>query len=214
MGATVNVKLNKSYEMQHGPSDSVSSIGFSPSSYGSSLNDVQVLCSTLKDDDSTMFTRGCDKTEKLWPLMSGGQLIQDVVHDASIKEVALIEQLNYLVEPQLSGSVSCLSCSPKLNYSVATSWDNQIRCGKSQAKAAISHDQQGVDAGGHAGDSSLGLLDLVEPLTEQLLVAVYSFGQSSQQAEDAYSRGMEKLQQILVQSLHLSPWELLVWQIK
>ncbi|ONK74228.1 uncharacterized protein A4U43_C03F4110 [Asparagus officinalis] len=146
--------VDGTHMVQHEPSDSVSSIGFSP--------------------------RGCDKIEKLWPLTSGGQLIQDV-------------------EPRLSGSVSCLVFSPKLNYSVATSWDNQ-----------------GVDAGGHAWDSSLGLLasSNLEPLTEQLLVAVYSFRQSSQQAEDAYSRGMEKLQQILVESLHPSPWELLVWQIK
>lgn len=44
----------------------------------------------------------------------------------------------------------------------------------------------------------------LEPLTEQQLVAVYNLQQSSQQAEDALSQGMDKLQQTLAESLTTS----------
>lgn len=45
----------------------------------------------------------------------------------------------------------------------------------------------------------------LEPLTEQQLVAVYNLQQSSQQAEDALSQGMDKLQQTLSESLTSDP---------
>lgn len=41
----------------------------------------------------------------------------------------------------------------------------------------------------------------LEPLTEQQLVAIYNLQQSSQQAEDALSQGMEALQQSLAETL-------------
>ncbi|KAJ0975143.1 hypothetical protein J5N97_017108 [Dioscorea zingiberensis] len=48
----------------------------------------------------------------------------------------------------------------------------------------------------------------LEPLTEQQLVAVYNLQQSSQQAEDALSQGMDKLQQTLAETLTADPLDL------
>lgn len=45
------------------------------------------------------------------------------------------------------------------------------------------------------------LVNQLEPLTEQQLVGIYNLQQSSQQAEDALSQGMEALQQSLVETL-------------
>lgn len=45
------------------------------------------------------------------------------------------------------------------------------------------------------------LVNQLEPLTEQQLVGVYNLQQSSQQAEDALSQGMEALQQSLAETL-------------
>ncbi|GFS44319.1 TGACG motif-binding factor 6 [Actinidia rufa] len=45
------------------------------------------------------------------------------------------------------------------------------------------------------------LMNQLEPLTEQQLVGIYSLQQSSQQAEDALSQGMEALQQSLAETL-------------
>ncbi|WOK92147.1 transcription factor tga1 [Canna indica] len=45
------------------------------------------------------------------------------------------------------------------------------------------------------------LLPQLDPLTEQQLLAVYNLQQSSQQAEDALSQGMDKLQQTLSETL-------------
>jgi transcription factor TGA len=55
------------------------------------------------------------------------------------------------------------------------------------------------------GTFSLYLLQIiipqVEPLTEQQLMAICNLQQSSQQAEDALSQGMESLQQSLADTL-------------
>ncbi|KAI4345201.1 hypothetical protein L6164_012344 [Bauhinia variegata] len=45
------------------------------------------------------------------------------------------------------------------------------------------------------------LVPLIEPLTEQQLVDVQNLGQSCQQAEDALSQGMDKLQQTLAETV-------------
>ena len=45
----------------------------------------------------------------------------------------------------------------------------------------------------------------LDPLTEQQVVAVYNLQQSSQQAEDALSQGMDKLQQTLAETLTSYP---------
>lgn len=57
----------------------------------------QVLCSTWKDDGMTVFSGGCDKTVKMWPLMTGGQPATVAAHDAPVKELAWIPQMNLLV---------------------------------------------------------------------------------------------------------------------
>uniref|UniRef100_A0A7N2M2M4 DOG1 domain-containing protein n=1 Tax=Quercus lobata TaxID=97700 RepID=A0A7N2M2M4_QUELO len=45
------------------------------------------------------------------------------------------------------------------------------------------------------------LVNQLKPLTEQQLVGIYNLQQSSQQAEDAVSQGMEALQQSLAETL-------------
>ncbi|KDO36257.1 hypothetical protein CISIN_1g045566mg, partial [Citrus sinensis] len=55
-----------------------------------------VLCSTWKDDGTTVFSGGCDKQVKMWPLLSGGQPVTVAMHDAPIKEVAWIPEMNLL----------------------------------------------------------------------------------------------------------------------
>ncbi|GMY19483.1 TGACG-sequence-specific DNA-binding protein TGA-2.1-like [Fagus crenata] len=45
------------------------------------------------------------------------------------------------------------------------------------------------------------LVNQLEPLTEQQLVGIYNLQQSSQEAEDALSQGMEALQQSLAKTL-------------
>lgn len=54
------------------------------------------MCSAWKDDGTTVFSGGCDKQVKMWPLMSGGQPITVAMHDAPVKEVAWIPEMNLL----------------------------------------------------------------------------------------------------------------------
>lgn len=56
----------------------------------------------------TVFSGGCDKQVKMWPLLSGGQPTVFSGHEAPIKELAWVPQMNLLV----SGS-----------------WDKTLRCG-------------------------------------------------------------------------------------
>lgn len=58
---------------------------------------LQVLCSAWKDDGSTVFSGGCDKIVKMWPLFSGGQSVTVAMHDGPIKEIAWIDKMNLLV---------------------------------------------------------------------------------------------------------------------
>ncbi|KAG9160136.1 hypothetical protein Leryth_015035 [Lithospermum erythrorhizon] len=120
-----NTNPNKSAEVAQPPTDSVSSLSFSPKSNhliatswdnqvrcweimksGTNVysapkaaiaHDQPVLCSAWKDDGTTVFSGGCDKLVKMWPLQSGGQPVQVAVHDAPIKEMAWIPEMNVLV---------------------------------------------------------------------------------------------------------------------
>lgn len=67
----------------------------------------QVLCSAWKDDGTTVFTGGCDKQVKMWPLLSGGQPTTVAMHDAPVKEVAWIPQMNLLVSGSWDKTVRC-----------------------------------------------------------------------------------------------------------
>ncbi|THG08740.1 hypothetical protein TEA_027101 [Camellia sinensis var. sinensis] len=60
-------------------------------------HDLPVLCSTWKDDGTTVFSGGCDKQVKMWPLLSGGQPMTVAMHDAPISEIAWIPEMNLLV---------------------------------------------------------------------------------------------------------------------
>ncbi|KAL7199870.1 hypothetical protein ACSBR2_022055 [Camellia fascicularis] len=60
-------------------------------------HDLPVLCSTWKDDGTTVFSGGCDKQVKMWPLLSGGQPMTVAMHDAPITEIAWIPEMNLLV---------------------------------------------------------------------------------------------------------------------
>lgn len=57
----------------------------------------QVLCSAWKDDGTTVFSAGCDKIVKMWPLMSGAAATPIGQHDAPIREMAYINEMNLLV---------------------------------------------------------------------------------------------------------------------
>ncbi|KAJ8747822.1 hypothetical protein K2173_014994 [Erythroxylum novogranatense] len=55
--------------------------------------------------------------------------------------------------------------------------------------------------GGRSSELLKLLVNQLEPLTEQQVMAIYNLQQSSQQAEDALSQGMEALQQSLAETL-------------
>ncbi|KAF3648304.1 Protein RAE1 [Capsicum annuum] len=122
--ATTNTNPNKSIEVQQPPADSVTSLCFSPKAnllvatswdnqvrcwevMGSGTNtgtvpkaaishEQPVLCSAWKDDGTTVFSGGCDKQVKMWPL-SGSQPVTVGMHDAPVKELAWIPETNLLV---------------------------------------------------------------------------------------------------------------------
>jgi len=112
---------NKSFEIIQPPNDSISSLSFSPKANylvatswdnqvrcwevlqtGASLpkaamsHDQPVLCSTWKDDGTAVFSAGCDKQAKMWPLLTGGQPVTVAMHDAPIKDIAWIPEMNLL----------------------------------------------------------------------------------------------------------------------
>ncbi|KAL4614724.1 hypothetical protein ACB092_07G074100 [Castanea dentata] len=120
-----NPNPNNSFEVGQPPNDSVSSLSFSPKANflvatswdsqvrcweitrggtslasmprASILHEQPVLCSTWKDDGTTVFSGGCDKQVKMWPLISGGQPVTVAMHDAPIKEIAWVPEMNLLV---------------------------------------------------------------------------------------------------------------------
>ena len=57
---------------------------------------MQVLCSTWKDDGTTIFSVSCDKQAKMWPLLTRGQPVTVAMHDETIKEIAWIPAMNLL----------------------------------------------------------------------------------------------------------------------
>ncbi|KAM5571442.1 protein RAE1-like [Rosa sericea] len=125
MSAFMNHNPNNSFEVAQPPSDSVSSLSFSPKSnllvstswdnqvrcwdiqkIGTNIaaapkssfsHDHPVLCSTWKDDGMAVFSGGCDRQVKMWSLMSGGQTSTVAMHDAPIKEIAWIPEMALLV---------------------------------------------------------------------------------------------------------------------
>ncbi|TVU02536.1 hypothetical protein EJB05_51960 [Eragrostis curvula] len=122
VAGAANPNPNKSIEVNPAPADSVSSLSFSPKANhlvatswdnevrcwevlaggqcqakASIKHDHPVLCSAWKDDGTTVFTGGCDKQVKVWPLLSGGQPTTLTGHEAPVKELAWIPQLNLLV---------------------------------------------------------------------------------------------------------------------
>lgn len=113
---------NKSFEVVQPPSDGISSLSFSPKAnhlvatswdnqvrcweiqqFGASVpkaaisHDQPVLCSSWKDDGTTVFSGGCDKQAKMWPLLSGGQAVTVGMHEAPIKDIEWIPEMNLLV---------------------------------------------------------------------------------------------------------------------
>uniref|UniRef100_A0A7N0T199 Uncharacterized protein n=1 Tax=Kalanchoe fedtschenkoi TaxID=63787 RepID=A0A7N0T199_KALFE len=95
---------------------------------------------------------------------------------------------------------------------VTAHYDDIFRLKDTAAKADVFHILSGMWKtpaercflwiGGFRSSELLKLLvNQLEPLTEQQLVAIYNLQQSSQQAEDALSQGMELLQQSLAETL-------------
>ncbi|EXB67203.1 Rae1-like protein [Morus notabilis] len=60
-------------------------------------HDRPVLCSTWKEDGTTVFSSGCDNQVKMWPLLSGAQPTTVATHDAPIKDLAWIPEMNLLL---------------------------------------------------------------------------------------------------------------------
>ncbi|KAL9663533.1 hypothetical protein QQ045_018922 [Rhodiola kirilowii] len=96
--------------------------------------------------------------------------------------------------------------------SVTAHYDDIFRLKGTAAKADVFHILSGMWKtpaercflwiGGFRSSELLKLLvNQLEPLTEQQLVAIYNLQQSSQQTEDALSQGMEALQQSLAETL-------------
>jgi mRNA export factor len=113
---------NKSFEINSPPTDGISSLAFSPKanhliatswdnqvrcweiqSNGSSVpkaaisHDQPALCCAWKEDGSTVYSGGCDKQAKMWPVLSGGQAVVVGMHDAPIKSISWITEMNLLV---------------------------------------------------------------------------------------------------------------------
>ncbi|KAK9232467.1 hypothetical protein WN943_022713 [Citrus x changshan-huyou] len=98
------------------PNDSFSSLCFSPMAniLVATSWDNQVRCWEIShsgtavatahasishdhlDDGTTVFSGGCDKQVKMWPLLSGGQPVTVAMHDVPIEEVAWIPEMNLL----------------------------------------------------------------------------------------------------------------------
>lgn len=71
----------------------------------------QVLCSTWKDDGTTVFSAGCDKQVKMWPLMQAGAQATTVgVHDAPIKDISWIPEMQLLVTASWDKSLRLEPC--------------------------------------------------------------------------------------------------------
>ena len=83
----------------------------------------QVLCSAWKDDGTTVFSGGCDKQVKMWPLLSGGQPQTVAMHDAPVKEIAWIPQMNLLVSGSWDKTLRCalaVCCSKSSPFSLGS----------------------------------------------------------------------------------------------
>ncbi|KAL8264792.1 hypothetical protein R6Q59_022922 [Mikania micrantha] len=121
MASATNANPNNSPEVVSPPTDAVSSLCFSPkanylvaTSWDNQvcviLNDsigfltclclisaMKVLCSTWKDDGAKVFSEGCDKQVKMWPLLSGGQPTTVAMHDSPVTQIAWISEMSLLV---------------------------------------------------------------------------------------------------------------------
>ncbi|GBG79400.1 hypothetical protein CBR_g29549 [Chara braunii] len=120
-GAAAAHNPNKSVEVVSPPNDGVSSLSFSPKANylvatswdnqvrcwevqqsGSTVpkaaigHEQPVLCSAWKDDGMSVFSGGCDRQAKMWPLLSGGQPQTVAMHEGPISQLAWIPEMNVL----------------------------------------------------------------------------------------------------------------------
>jgi WD40 repeat protein len=56
-----------------------------------------------------VFSGGCDKQVKLWPLLEGAQPITVAMHDEPVKEVAWISQMNLLASGSWDKTIRLLA---------------------------------------------------------------------------------------------------------
>ncbi|KAH7541966.1 hypothetical protein FEM48_Zijuj02G0023200 [Ziziphus jujuba var. spinosa] len=99
-----NPNPNYSFEVAQPPSDSVSSLSFSPkANYLVATSwDNQVRCWEIMRSGNTVGSTpkasiSHDQPAKMWPLLSGGQPMTVAMHDAPIKELAWIPEMNLWV---------------------------------------------------------------------------------------------------------------------
>ncbi|KAL9685384.1 hypothetical protein QQ045_022834 [Rhodiola kirilowii] len=121
---SVNHNPNKSVEVTQPPSDSVSSLCFSPKANflvatswdnqvrcwevvkngtnvstvpkASISHDQPVLCSDWNADGTAVFSGGCDKQAKMW-LLASNQPVTVAMHEAPIKQLTWLSEMNLLV---------------------------------------------------------------------------------------------------------------------
>lgn len=77
---------------------------------------LKVLCSTWKDDGTTVFSGGCDKQVKMWPLLSGGQPTTVAMHDSPVTQVAWIPEMSLLVSGSWDKTLRCVINLKKMLY--------------------------------------------------------------------------------------------------
>lgn len=125
-----------------------------------------------------------------------------------------LDEQNKLVN-ELRAAVNSHACDNELREmvdGVMAHWDDVFKLKTTAAKADVFHMLSGMWKtpaercflwlGGFRSSELLKLLaSQLEPLTEQQLSGICNLQQSSQQAEDALSQGMEALQQSLAETL-------------
>ncbi|PON53565.1 WD repeat containing protein [Parasponia andersonii] len=85
------------WEIKRSDLDEISLMSTSTALKASICHDLPVLCSTWKHDGTTVLSGGCDHQVKMWPLMYGDQPTTVAMHDAPIKDLAWIPEMNFLV---------------------------------------------------------------------------------------------------------------------
>ncbi|XP_078179606.1 protein RAE1-like [Carex rostrata] len=133
-GTRVTMEHKADCQVLPSPSDSVSSLSFSPTAnhlvatswdkqvrcweissessrpVSAISHDQPVLCSTWTHDGNFVFSGGCDMQVKMWPIAAGAQPITVAMHDAPVRNVAWIPQMDLLVSSSWDKTIRYWDC--------------------------------------------------------------------------------------------------------